>query len=685
MKKYSYLIQDEPYSCGAYCIMMILKYLHIEEEIDEVKKHCQMDAMGISMLGLVECLKHYHIEAGGYEVDVDHLKKGLDYPAILHVQKEGLWHYIVFYEYKAPYFICADPAIGKVKYTRAELERIYTNKAVVVTFVSKPIPTKYLSFDRFMLEKLKLYKKEVFQLSLCSLMITLTVTWIQFYFRYLMDWFYHPGKVSIFILMSFVAVSMVLQKAYYQKRSDRLFIQLERHLYRDMIYKTLNHLLDLPSGYYQRYVRNEHVSKLQSLYELPYFIVSLWQRLEFDLIMVMVLLTVILLVDRILFYSILPFFILMMLVSYIYMKRLYQQDTHLLNHYSALNEEAFDHIYHQQDYHSFDLVAIEKEYQQERYDHFETTYFNKKDNVYKYQRLLDVLFQMMSVYLFLIGSIMMHYEWITLGEWVMSYTLISYLIEPMLKILEVGLERKRMQLIFERYKAFQVESESFPLCLEEPIQSVAFENVTFSFGYRAPIFAHVNALFMHHYIVKGKNGSGKSTFLKLLAGHYPYYQGQILINQRDLKEMSKKERESKICYLSQEAFIKNRTVYEFLTGGDKGKETRLYKLVQKYHLEEINAMIVKGFDQHGEGLSQGQKQFVAFLRVLLLNYEVYVFDEAFSHMNDALKEKVYAMIKGDDFKNKIVFIVDHQINKMAKSKSYVIIEKGTITIENQEE
>ena len=112
MKRYPIYLQDENYSCGAYSIYMILKYFHIDDEVDHIKALCRLDHHGISMQGLIECLKYYHIEAKGYETDLETLKMHLRYPCILHTYHENRSHYIVLYRYKAPYFICGDPAEG---------------------------------------------------------------------------------------------------------------------------------------------------------------------------------------------------------------------------------------------------------------------------------------------------------------------------------------------------------------------------------------------------------------------------------------------------------------------------------------------------------------------------------------------------------------------------------------------
>ena len=61
MQKYPVFIQDEEMACGAYCILMLLKYYGYDEEVKEVKKKARLNQNGISIKGIIECLKEYQV------------------------------------------------------------------------------------------------------------------------------------------------------------------------------------------------------------------------------------------------------------------------------------------------------------------------------------------------------------------------------------------------------------------------------------------------------------------------------------------------------------------------------------------------------------------------------------------------------------------------------------------------
>lgn len=53
MQKYPVFIQDEEMACGAYCILMLLKYYGYDEEVKEVKKKARLNQNGISIKGII--------------------------------------------------------------------------------------------------------------------------------------------------------------------------------------------------------------------------------------------------------------------------------------------------------------------------------------------------------------------------------------------------------------------------------------------------------------------------------------------------------------------------------------------------------------------------------------------------------------------------------------------------------
>ena len=86
MSKYPIFLQDNENSCGAYCLKMLLNYYKRDDEIKNIKKRCRLCKEGISVYGLIQVLKQYHIEAKAYQCDFKHLEE-IQTPAIIHLKQ----------------------------------------------------------------------------------------------------------------------------------------------------------------------------------------------------------------------------------------------------------------------------------------------------------------------------------------------------------------------------------------------------------------------------------------------------------------------------------------------------------------------------------------------------------------------------------------------------------------------
>ena len=105
MLKYPIFLQDNENSCGAYCIKMLLSFYKRDDEIKNIKKCCRLTKEGVTVYGLIQVLKKYHLEAKAYQCEFKHLFEKVNCPAIVHLKQDDLYHYVVLYKIKDEYFL----------------------------------------------------------------------------------------------------------------------------------------------------------------------------------------------------------------------------------------------------------------------------------------------------------------------------------------------------------------------------------------------------------------------------------------------------------------------------------------------------------------------------------------------------------------------------------------------------
>src|SRR6185436_9830078 len=141
--------------------------------------------------------------------------------------------------------------------------------------------------------------------------------------------------------------------------------------------------------------------------------------------------------------------------------------------------------------------------------------------------------------------------------------------------------------------------------------------------------------------VVGESGSGKSTVCKLLARFYEPTEGRIVADGLDLRDIPLESWRRKIGYVGQDPAIFNGTVAENIAFG-RPEATQ-------EHI--VRATEIAGLSEFVEGLPEryntliGERQRLAIARVILCDPEIFVFDEATSHLDTRTERAIQTTLR----------------------------------------
>ncbi|HJA93970.1 MAG TPA: ABC transporter ATP-binding protein/permease [Candidatus Eisenbergiella merdipullorum] len=154
------------------------------------------------------------------------------------------------------------------------------------------------------------------------------------------------------------------------------------------------------------------------------------------------------------------------------------------------------------------------------------------------------------------------------------------------------------------------------------------------------------------YALVGRNGAGKSTIVKLIAGMYDTYEGRILVNGRDIRSYPFAERKGMAAVLFQDFSRYETSVRENITLGYEGKDTeeRINGILKKLDLDEMVKELPFGLDtplgRLEEGaveLSGGEWQKLALARLMYADAPVNLLDEPASALDPVAESKLYRL------------------------------------------
>jgi len=165
--------------------------------------------------------------------------------------------------------------------------------------------------------------------------------------------------------------------------------------------------------------------------------------------------------------------------------------------------------------------------------------------------------------------------------------------------------------------------------------------------------------------ILGPIGAGKSTILRLLSGLYRPQQGRILIDGLDMANINRLTLNQHIGYLQQDHRLFVGTLRENLLIGlpDPGDEV-LRQVMERTGLLRLVSAHPKGLDlpiqEGGRGLSGGQRQLVAFTRLLLCRPDIFLLDEPTASMDEDLERHCLGVLNEEISGGRTLVVVTHK-------------------------
>lgn len=213
---------------------------------------------------------------------------------------------------------------------------------------------------------------------------------------------------------------------------------------------------------------------------------------------------------------------------------------------------------------------------------------------------------------------------------------------------------------------------------------IEFRDVNFSFDKTKKTLSDINLVIEPGDIVGivGTTGSGKSTLINLLMRFYDQYEGEILVDGVNIKDMDLSAYRSCIGYVQQEPMMFSDTIFNNIAYGvpDASVEQVIHA-AEVANAHEFIARQPDGYDsmlgERGVGLSGGEKQRLSIARAVLKNPSILVFDEATaavdSETENLIQEAIERLISG-----RTTLMIAHRLSTLRKANKIIVVDQGKI-------
>jgi ATP-binding cassette subfamily C protein len=186
----------------------------------------------------------------------------------------------------------------------------------------------------------------------------------------------------------------------------------------------------------------------------------------------------------------------------------------------------------------------------------------------------------------------------------------------------------------------------------------------------------------------GENGSGKSTFIKLLLRVYDPTQGRILINGHDLRDADQEAWYALLSVLQQEVeMYRFGSIYENVALGsaDPVSRTQVECMLSRTGLSEFVRSLPHGIDtitgsrfEDGLQFSGGQEQRLALARALIKNPRILVLDEPTSAIDAIGEQKIFDEVFGCDGGRRLTVCISHRFTTLVRASHILVFQDGSM-------
>ena len=213
--------------------------------------------------------------------------------------------------------------------------------------------------------------------------------------------------------------------------------------------------------------------------------------------------------------------------------------------------------------------------------------------------------------------------------------------------------------------------------------TIEFKHIEFGYEPEQTVLKDLNLQVFagHRVAIVGSTGCGKTTLINLLLRFYDPRHGQILMNGQDVQNMSRSSVRSRFGMVLQDTWIFSGTVRENIAYADPdASDQEVENAAKRAQADSFIRRLPQGYStpiSQSSGLSEGEKQLISIARVLLMNPQMIILDEATSSL-DAVSEKNITAAIAELSTNRTTIVIAHRLQTIIDSDAIAVLDQGRV-------
>ncbi|MFQ3620472.1 MAG: ABC transporter ATP-binding protein [Spirochaetales bacterium] len=274
------------------------------------------------------------------------------------------------------------------------------------------------------------------------------------------------------------------------------------------------------------------------------------------------------------------------------------------------------------------------------------------------------------------------------GEWYLFMQAVGFFWWPLLNLssfwsqVQDGLSAAERVFALIDHPNRVVQKGAIPLKITRG--SIEFRNVAFSYNSSEQVLKGFSLRIDPGEVVAlvGPTGAGKSSLVKLIGRFYEFQEGEILIDDQDIRTLDLAYYRRQIGYITQDPFLFGGTVRDNIRYGipDASDEEVLraaFRLNRGEWLEDLAEGLDTEVGEKGSRISYGQRQLVVLARILLKNPKIFLLDEATASIDPFTEVRIQEGL-AEVMAGRTSIVIAHRLSTIQNANRIIVLSHGKI-------
>lgn len=698
---FPFVKQPDAMDCGPSCLKMVAGYYKKNFSLETIRRKCYITREGVSFLGLSEAADSIGFRTLGIRIPFSKLVENVPLPCIVHWRQK---HFVVVYKVSEDKVWIADPAVGLVKMEKQEFLRNWSsgtveNERIGLVLIMEPTPAFFENEDetdnaggfRFLFKYFRLYRKYLRQLVLGLIIGSLIQLIIPFLTQSIIDIGINNNDISFIYLVLIAQLALVVGRLSVEFIRSWLLLHIGARVNVAIVSGFLQKLMALPVAYFDTKLTGDILQRIDDNNRIEEFLTSTSLNILFSLFSIVTFGAVLAYYSIKILLIFLAGTLLYLVWIAIFMKPRAQLDHQRFKQMAATNNKLISIVNGMQEI-KLTQSELSKRWEWENLQAMLFDLRVKALTILQYQSVGGTLInEVTNILITFIAATSVLNGPLTLGTMLAIQFIIGQLNVPVNQIIAFFKVSQDARLSLDRLNEIHTmedeESGSEMKVRKMPgKKDIYINNLSFQYeGPRSPYaLKDIDLVVEENRItaIVGTSGSGKSTLLKMILGFYQPVNGEIIIGDTRLNNISLRLWREKVGAVMQDGYLFPDTIASNIApGADTPDEDKLLRAVEIANIRGFIESLPLGYNTrigaNGHGLSQGQKQRLLIARIVYRNPEIILLDEATNSL-DANNEKVIVDNLKDFYAGKTVVVVAHRLSTVRDADKIVVLDSGRI-------